>query len=150
MQIERLFQYDDWANREEVARLRPTNIPPALRLLGHIIGAEWLWITRIRKENAKMAVWPELSLEQCAAELDPLRAAFREILQTVDRESKIDYRNSKGESWSNSVDDILTHVAMHGTYHRGQIATVVRQGGETPAYTDYIQAVRTGSLKDEG
>ena len=147
MQIERLFQYDDWANREEVALLRPTNIPPALRLLGHIIGAEWLWITRIRKENAKMAVWPELSLEQCAAELDPLRAAFREILQTVDRESKIDYRNSKGESWSNSVDDILTHVAMHGAYHRGQIATVVRQGGETPAYTDYIQAVRTGGLK---
>ncbi|HEX7421832.1 MAG TPA: DinB family protein [Thermoanaerobaculia bacterium] len=146
MQLERLFQYDDWANREEVTRLRDLNIPPAVRLLGHLIGAEWLWITRIRNENAKMAVWPELTVDQCAAELDPLRDSWREILQTVDRESKVDYKNSKGERWSSSVDDILTHVVMHGTYHRGQIATVVRQGGETPAYTDYIHAARTGHI----
>ncbi|HEY8711572.1 MAG TPA: DinB family protein [Thermoanaerobaculia bacterium] len=148
MQLERLFTYDDWANREEVARLRqlPSAVP-ALRLLGHIIGAEWLWITRIRNESAKLAVWPELTLEQCAAELDLLRAAWREILQNVERESKIDYRNSKGEVWSSSVDDILMHVAMHGAYHRGQIATVVRTGsGETPAYTDYIHAVRTSAI----
>ena len=38
------------------------------------------------------------------------------------------------------------HVVMHGAYHRGQIATVVRQGGETPAYTDYVQARRTGAV----
>ena len=147
MQLERLFTYDDWANREEVARLRGLSSPAAaLRLLAHIIGAEWLWITRIRNESAKMAVWPELSLEQCAAEIDRLRSAWQKILQTVDRELRIDYRNSKGESWSNTVDDILTHVAMHGTYHRGQIATIVRQGGDTPAYTDYIQAVRTNAI----
>jgi uncharacterized damage-inducible protein DinB len=81
------------------------------------------------------------------AELDLLRAAWREILQNVERESKIDYRNSKGEVWSSSVDDILMHVAMHGAYHRGQIATVVRTGsGETPAYTDYIHAVRSSAI----
>jgi uncharacterized damage-inducible protein DinB len=146
MQLERLFQYDDWANREEVTRLRQLDTQAAARLLCHIIGAEWLWITRIRNENAKMAVWPELTVDQCAAEFDPLRNAWREILQTVDRESKVDYENSKGERWLSSVDDILTHVVMHGTYHRGQIATVVRQGGETPAYTDYIHAVRTGHI----
>jgi uncharacterized damage-inducible protein DinB len=147
MQIERLFQYDDWANREEVALLRKHEVPAAVRLLAHIIGAQWLWITRIRNENAKMAVWPELTLDQCANELDPLRDAWREILQSKDRDSKVDYKNSKGEWWASTVDDILTHVAMHGTYHRGQIATVVRQGGEAPAYTDFIHAVRTGQLE---
>ena len=147
MQLERLFTYDDWANREEVARLRALASPAAgLRLLAHIIGAEWLWITRIRKENAKMAVWPDLTLDQCAAEVHQLRAAWQKILQTVDRESIVEYRNSKGELWSSSVDDILMHVAMHGSYHRGQIATVVRQAGDTPAYTDYIHAVRTNAI----
>ena len=58
MQIERLFQYDDWANREEVALLRKLEVAAAVRLLAHMIGAQWLWITRIRNENAKMAVWP--------------------------------------------------------------------------------------------
>jgi uncharacterized damage-inducible protein DinB len=42
------------------------------------------------------------------------------------------------------VDDVLTHVILHSAYHRGQIASAVRAGGETPAYTDLIHAVRQG------
>ena len=45
--------------------------------------------------------------------------------------------------------DILTHVTMHSAYHRGQIAADVRVAGFTPAYTDFIHAVRTGSLTAE-
>jgi uncharacterized damage-inducible protein DinB len=147
MQLERLFAWDDWANHEEVSRLTGTAAPPAaVRLLGHIIGAQWLWLARLRKEKAKMAVWPDLTIEQCASELSELRDAWRETLVAADRDSKVEYRNSKGELWSSTVDEVITHVLMHGTYHRGQIATVVRQGGETPAYTDLIHAVRSGFI----
>ena len=142
--LQRLFAYDDWANREEVASAGKS--APALRLLNHIIGAQWLWIARIRKEQPKMAVWPELTVDQLSQELDGLRDAWRDIVQNVRASSSVDYTNSKGEPWSSSVDDILTHVIMHGAYHRGQIATIVRQGGETPAYTDYIHAVRTNRV----
>lgn len=141
MDLIRLYRYDDWANREEVERLRAVNSPGALRLLGHIIGAQWLWITRIRAEDAKMAVWPELSIEQCAAELDPLRDAWAALVRG-DLAKKVEYRNSKGEPWSSTVDDVATHVVMHGAYHRGQMATLIRQGGDTPAYTDLIHAAR--------
>jgi uncharacterized damage-inducible protein DinB len=41
------------------------------------------------------------------------------------------------------VDDILMHVVMHSAYHRGQIALEVRCAGQTPAYTDFIHAIRT-------
>ncbi len=147
MNFERLFAYDDWANREEVTRLRDLGAPAgALRLLDHIIGAQWLWIERLRNEKQKTAVWPELTLDQAASELDKLREAWREILHHVDRTASIDYRNTKGEAWSSGVGDVLVHVVMHGAYHRGQIATLVRQGGNTPAYTDYIQATRTGAV----
>jgi uncharacterized damage-inducible protein DinB len=144
--MERLFDYDDWANREEVARLRAIDSPPALRLLSHIVGTQWLWLARIRSETPRMPVWPELTLDQAAGELDPLRDRWRETLRDVDRASSIDYRNSKGEPWSSTIDDVLMHVVMHGAYHRGQIATIVRQGGETPAYTDFIHATRTGAV----
>jgi uncharacterized damage-inducible protein DinB len=145
MRVERLLAYDDWANREEVARLRQVSSPPALRLLAHIIGAQWVWITRIRGENAKMAVWPELSVDECAAELDPLRDAWSEILRG-DLQRNVEYKNSKGEPWSSPVDDVLLHVITHGAYHRGQMATLVRQGGETPAYTDLIHATRNNFI----
>src|SRR6266540_1390252 len=110
MQLERLFKYDDWANREEIALLRGIGEQQsAVRLLSHIIAAQWLWIARIRNEKAKMAVWPELTLEQCGAELDPLRGAWTNILQHVELDATIEYRNSKGEQWTSSVDDVLMH-----------------------------------------
>jgi uncharacterized damage-inducible protein DinB len=145
MKLERLFAYDDWANREEVARLTGIGAPPAaVRLLAHIIAAQSLWLARLRGGPPKMVVWPELRIDQCSSELEILCNGWREFLRGVDLDSKIEYRNSKGEPWSSSVDDVLTHVVMHGAYHRGQIATAVRQGGDAPAYTDYIHAARNG------
>jgi uncharacterized damage-inducible protein DinB len=40
----------------------------------------------------------------------------------------------------------LMHVALHGAYHRGQIAQVIRQGGGEPVNTDFItfQRLRRG------
>ena len=144
MPFERLFAYDDWANREEVPHARES--AAALRLLNHIIGAQWIWIARLRGESPRMAVWPELTPKKAVAELDALRAVWREILERDDPARSIEYRNSKGEPWSSRVEEVLMHVVMHGAYHRGQIATLIRQAGKTPAYTDYIQATRSGAV----
>jgi uncharacterized damage-inducible protein DinB len=57
---------------------------------------------------------------------------------------KVIYKNSKGEAWSSTVHDVLTHVALHSAYHRGQIAGLMRARGYAPAYTDFIHAVRQG------
>jgi len=45
------------------------------------------------------------------------------------------------------VEDVLLHVVMHSVYHRGQAAADVRANGGTPAYTDFIHAVRTGLIE---
>ena len=149
MEFERLFAYDDWANREVIANLRtldPNAAAPAMRLLGHIIGAQWLWLCRLRSKEQKMAIWPELTLDAAEKELDDLRRAWRDIWNRAIQGRSIEYRNSRGERWTSMVNDVLMHVVMHGTYHRGQIATLVRQSGNTPAYTDFIQATRTGAV----
>ena len=59
----------------------------------------------------------------------------------------VGYRNSQGEYWTSTVGDILTHVALHGAYHRAQIATAIREAGGTPAYTDFIHATRQGLVE---
>ena len=51
---------------------------------------------------------------------------------------EITYRNRAGKEYRNTVGDILAHVALHGSHHRGQLALLVRQGGGVPAGTDYI------------
>ena len=42
-----------------------------------------------------------------------------------------------------AVIAVLTHVALHGSYHRGQIAALIRSGGDEPINTDYIMWLRS-------
>ncbi|HUF34694.1 MAG TPA: DinB family protein [Gemmatimonadales bacterium] len=146
----RLFRYDIWANAETLASLQRVTPPQALRWMGHIVSAELLWLGRLVEEPSELAVWPELDVEQIAAWLPRLEQAWPQYLAGLSEDDLADgvgYRNSLGEFWTNSVDDILTHVVIHSAYHRGQIAAAVRTAGGEPAYTDVIHAVRQGLIE---
>jgi uncharacterized damage-inducible protein DinB len=121
----------------------------SLALLAHILSAERLWLERIKQQTQSSPVWPKTSLENCAAQVEEMGRLWREYLSGIaekDLGQTIFYRNSKGELWTSSVSDILTHIILHSTYHRGQIASHIRASGKTPAYTDFIRAVRQGFL----
>lgn len=147
----RLLEHDRWANAETLRLLAEGPAPPAaVRWMGHIIGAEHLWLARLRQEAPNMSVWPEIDLYGCEARLDELDRLWPEYLAELEQDDLDDgraYRNSAGEFWTSTVGDILTHVAMHSSYHRGQIASAVRERGGIPAYTDFIHAVRQGLIE---
>ena len=147
-----LFRYDQWANQEVLSSLCSAGTPPSrsLKLLAHVLGTEYVWFSRIQAEKSPLAVWPELSLSQCEEHTLQLGRIWSTYLDQLDQtagEKQIVYQNSKGETWRNSVADILTHVIMHSAYHRGQIATDMRAAGHTPAYTDFIHGVRQKLVK---
>jgi len=148
--LDRLLRYDLWANRETLRALRQRDTPPtrSLRWIGHIIGAEFLWLARMNGSVSDLPVWPTLSLEECEARLSQLSGELGEF--DIDRRGPLDrpvrYTNSKGEPWTSTVEDILTHLVIHSAYHRGQIASDLRNAGQEPAYTDYIHAVRQGLI----
>jgi uncharacterized damage-inducible protein DinB len=150
--LRRQFAYDEWANREVLANLRTSARPPAqtLKLLAHILSAERLWLERIRKQPQSLPVWPEFSADQCETQIAEMTSLWREYLGGLSEKQlseSVSYKNSKGEPWSGTVQDILTHVLLHSAYHRGQIASHTRAGEETPAYTDFIHAVRQGFIE---
>jgi uncharacterized damage-inducible protein DinB len=150
--LRRQFAYDEWANREVLAGLRASARPPArpLQLLAHILSAERLWLERLRKQPQGQPVWPDFTLDQCQAQIAELARLWREFLGQLSPaglSETLVYKNSKGEPWTSTVEDILTHVVLHSAYHRGQIASQVRAGGEQPAYTDFIHAVRQGLIE---
>ncbi len=144
----RLLRYDTWANAETLDSLRGNAPPPpsrTLRWMAHIVGASALWLARVREEPAALPVWPELDVAGCAQGLERLALEWPRYLDRLEADDLADavgYRNSQGEYWTSSVSDILTHVAMHGAYHRAQIASALRESGATPAYTDFIHTTR--------
>ncbi|HKN66655.1 MAG TPA: DinB family protein [Gemmatimonadaceae bacterium] len=143
----KLYDHNWWAHDAIVADLRRA-APDAetLRLLAHVVAAEHLWLSRIDGVKSRVAVWPTLTLDEVVALEAENRARFRELLARPDdaRLRRVQYRNSAGNDFENDVESILTHVAMHGHYHRGQIARVMRAAGREPVYTDYIGFVRKG------
>lgn len=154
MSMERLrreWSYDAWANAEVLRHLQRESLPPAnaVGLFAHVLGAQSEWLARLEGAKSSLAIWPKLTLDELGLEHERLRAGwtrFLEALSDAGLERQVSYTNSKGQPWKTSVEDILEHVLMHGAYHRGQIASALREAGITPPYTDYIHAARTGLL----
>ncbi len=150
--FERLFVFDDWANREVLAALQGLKDPPArsIKLLAHALSAERLWLERLRLQKQTYSVWPEFSLATCELEINNLQGSWKDYLGQIGEDGLSDsltYKNTKGESWTNVKQDILMHVIMHSAYHRGQIASDMRAAGHAPAYTDFIHGVRQGLVE---
>ena len=152
--LQRLFSYDEWANREVLAGLRSVGkeVPRSLRWMGHILAAEEVWLSRLRRDGTKPAVWPERSLDDCEKVVATLGNAWRTLMSSASEDDlarSVDYTNSKGEAFSSTVGDILMHVVMHSAYHRGQIASDMRVTSLEPTYTDFIHAVRQRKISTD-
>ena len=149
--LRRLFAYDQWANEEALRSLRATPgcSPRAIEVMAHTIATEWVWMSRIQRQSQPYAVWPGWTLDDSQLRLQELKHDWEEFFKGMNQPTlgqQLSYKNTKGDSFTNTIGDILMHVAMHGTYHRGQIAAEVRAAGGQPAYTDFIQAVRSAAL----
>jgi uncharacterized damage-inducible protein DinB len=146
--------YNAWANRRLLDALRDAPAAPerALALMAHIAGAEWLWLRRTGQPGPELAVWPALALGDIDKHLEALAATWRSTttdLGAAALERLVSYTNSKGEPWTSRLSDILTHVVVHSSYHRGQATQLIVAAGIQPPYTDYIECVRRGHL-DQG
>jgi uncharacterized damage-inducible protein DinB len=144
-----LFQHMAWADDQVLQLLTHSPAarhPSVLRLLSHLLAAERVWLLRLQGEDSTaQPIWPELTREEInemAAANAASYARFLEELHDGDLAGQITYTNSQGVPFRTLVSEVLTHVAMHGSYHRGQIAAAVRASGGAPVNTDYIRFVR--------
>lgn len=150
--LRRQWAYNAWANRAVLAGFRASGAPTkrALQLVAHIVAAESLWLERIQRQQQSFPVWPEFDLDRCEKESASVSGKWREYLDglSVDGLStKVSYKNTQGQLWTSAIGDINTHVLMHSAYHRGQIASHLRENGQTPVLTDFIHAVRQGFVE---
>jgi uncharacterized damage-inducible protein DinB len=144
--FQRLYQHMTWADTHVLECLHTAFDQRSLRLFAHLLSAEQVWLTRLRGEDgAPLEIWPESSLMECGILAEQNRAEYARYLEALPEKqftTVITYRNSKGTEFTTPVQDILTHVALHGSYHRGQISSAVRTAGAVPVNTDFITFVR--------
>lgn len=145
--IRRLFDHLTWADGRLLEALRRSDGEPesALREFAHVIGSQETWLSRIQERPAGTAVWPDDDVESVARLAAKTHAAYRGWLDGLTDEDlgrEVAYTNSAGQSFTNSVGDILWHVVLHAQYHRGKVNVLLRQSRREPAPVDFIAFVR--------
>src|SRR5438105_11311190 len=139
----KLVSHLEWADQRVLASLRSASHAPAkaLEIYAHIVGSEHVWLSRMHGTPPRIAVWPSLSLDECERVAGENVAQLKKVVAalTADAlERGVTYRTSAGDQFTSTLEDILTHVSIHGSYHRGQVASLIRAAGDTPSPTDYI------------
>src|SRR5574341_212131 len=147
-----LYEYNGWANARILGAVEPlppeafqrdlkNSFPSVRDTLVHILGAEWIWLRRWQGESLSKglpaAEFPTVaSLKDRFATLDRERRAFLDTVSEERLGQPFGYRDMAGNAHSLRLVDSLQHLANHGTYHRGQITTMLRQLGVKPVSTD--------------
>jgi uncharacterized damage-inducible protein DinB len=153
-QARTLFAYDAWANRrlldacaalstEQFTRDLGSSFRSVRDTLAHILGAQWLWLERFHgRSHASIPSadqYPDLaSLRARWTQFESELLSYVNGLSAADLERSFDYKDTKGTPYSNLLWQTLQHLANHGTYHRGQVTTLLRQLGAKPISTDMI------------
>lgn len=156
--ITRLSAYHHWASDrhfDAVAALPGESLDRALGgsfgsigdLIRHMLGADTIWL--MRWNGTSPAAVPDAPTWRTAADFQrvwaELKDGQRRFLAAQSDASlagDLRYTTLNGTSYATPLGDVLLHVVNHGTYHRGQLAHMLRQLEHRPPSTDYVFYLR--------
>jgi uncharacterized damage-inducible protein DinB len=133
---------------DQIARDRGSSFKSLFDTLNHVYLAESVWFHRIQgSPNTRIADLespPDLSaLGQAWPALHRGWIDWAQPLSDEDWQKPLTFRSMQGTEAQLPHWQILLHVVNHGSYHRGQVATMLRQAGIKPPGTDLIAFYRS-------
>jgi uncharacterized damage-inducible protein DinB len=159
-EIQLLYQYDRWANArvlravsslssEHFTRKLGGSFPSVRDTLVHMLSGEWIWLAYWKEPFHKPGFLPDLearrkirfnpeafpnvaSLKLKWKEVEDEIAEFVNHLTDESLQKMLPFRTG-----TIKLTHLMQHVANHSTYHRGQIALMMRQLSAAPLATDF-------------
>ena len=156
-----LYDYNAWANRraldaaaaltnEQFLKPMGSSFASVRDTLAHICGAEWIWLERFQGRSP--ASLPDTAFTDVAglrekwAEQEARLLAFVGKLKQEDLDRVMEYKTLKFGVYRNPLWQSMQHLVNHGTYHRGQVTTLLRQHGAQPILTDLMHFYRERAM----
>ena len=158
----RLFSALEKLGDQQLAAQVQSSFPSIGETVFHILFAEWLWLKRWqgtspratgRDPDVTSATWNSLSPggTPTAAELKTVaqlksfddsiereRQQFLSTLSDATLHAPLSFNDMAGNPYSEPLGQLLQHVVNHGTYHRGQVTTMLRQAGAETVALDML------------
>ena len=129
---DRLLDAVEQLSHEQLIRDLGNSFPSIRDTLAHLYGAEWIWCSRWEGESPKgfpnPAGFPELaSIRKAMIDVERRIRAVVDRLDEAGIAKSIEYRTIDGKVYAQPFWQILQHLVNHGSYHRGQVTTMIRQ-----------------------
>ena len=135
---DRLFVALDALTEEQLRRPLGNSFTSVFDTVVHLCGADWIWRSRWEGESPmalpKPASYDDLAKVRAAWQDEERR--IRAIVNRLGPEGvlrPIEYTGWDGKRQAQPFWQMLQHVVNHGSYHRGQITTMLRQLEMPPA-----------------
>lgn len=161
-EIRTLYDYNAWANHRALSGAEKLSIEQFTKPMGssfsslrdtlaHICGAEWIWLERFEGRSPSAlpnsGQFPDVeSLRSQWGEQEKRLLNFVRSLTQADLDRELEYKTLKFGVYRNPLWQSMLHVVNHGTYHRGQVTTLLRQLGAEPLLMDLMHFYRERSL----
>lgn len=140
----KIFDYHFKLNADLISLIhdREEVISPEIhRLFCHMLNAHQIWNARILKAPAYKVF--QLHDPKDYSEIDRSnRELSLNILHTYKLTDSVQYNDTKGRAFENTIEEVLFHIGNHHTHHRAQIMKMLREKGLQPLITDYIYVTR--------
>jgi uncharacterized damage-inducible protein DinB len=158
--IQLIFEYDRWANNRVLQSASALNSEQFTRSLGgafasvrdtlvHILAGEWIWLAYWQHPSPRLEILSDLRAQRAALfnpQAFPDAAAVQSKWKEVEHQ-QIEFANRLTDEQLEkilptrgtqlSLAHLMQHLANHSTYHRGQIALMMRQLHAEPIATDF-------------
>ena len=135
---DRLFVAMDTLTEEQVRRPLGNSFSSVFDTVVHLYGADWIWRSRWEGESPmalpKSELFDDLANVRAAWQGEEQR--IRAIVNRLGPEGilrPIEYTGWDGRRQAQPFWQMLQHLVNHGSYHRGQITTMLRQLEIPPA-----------------
>ncbi|MBD8838656.1 MULTISPECIES: DinB family protein [unclassified Paenibacillus] len=154
---EQMYNYNAWANQTILNRIKelPSSVlsqevnssfPTIAHALSHIYAVDKMWylvLTGTGMPEALQACMPlngEIhgSIDEYMQMFADLSAQYSEWLQgQTNLEQTVLLDNPFAGVRETSLSEMVFHLVNHGTYHRGNVSTMLRQLGHASVMNDY-------------
>ena len=165
--IQLLYEYDRWANKRVLQAVSALSAGQFTHDLGgsfrsvrdtlvHIIGSEWGWLAYWKEPSHSFAFLTDLRKRRDAlfnpdafpnvaavqlkwAEVEKEQVEFVNRVTNESLEKMLPFRTTQIR-----LAHLMQHLANHSTYHRGQVALMMRQLDAEPLATDFHEFLVEG------
>ncbi len=139
--LNQLFDYNYYCNKKliETCNSAEKVSEKSIELFSHILNAHHIWNARILGKPSEYEVWQIHAIKDWGdIHYENQRSSFEITTNADDFEKRIDFENTEGRLYTNTLKDILFHIINHSTHHRAQISTDFRNNDMEPLPTDYV------------